>query len=166
MNKIIFLVIALLLSGCGVLPHAPDAVIQKPDPIIVKVPIVQPCVTEDVPLPELFVGKLTDEDAADPGKVVQYYAADLTQLKGVVLRQKVLLNACRDGTLPPAAVAPTDPPMLPSAAVRVPPATAPEPTPAAVAPLVTEPTPTPKPPKPNSATRPSGRTFAPPPPTQ
>jgi hypothetical protein len=158
MNKKILLIIALLLGGCSMLPHAPDAVVQKLDPIIVKVPVVQPCVTEEVALPELFLGKLSDADIADPGKVVQYYAADVTQLKGVVLRQKVLLEACRDGKEPPpAAPVPTavlPPAPVPSAAVEPPlPVVAPKPT----TPLKT--------PKPNS-TRPSGRTFAPPPPPQ
>lgn len=146
------------MSGCAALPHAPETVVQKLDPVIVKVPVVQPCVTEEVPLPELFLGKLSDADIADPGKVVQYYAADVTQLKGVVLRQKVLLEACRDGKEPPPATA------KPAAVLPPPPVVAPKPEPATIAPAPPAVVPTePKPKTRVNPLKPSGRTFAPPP---
>jgi len=164
-NHKFIILIALLLGGCNTLPRAPTTIIKQLDPIRVEIPIVQPCVTDDVPLPELFMGKLTDEDIKDPGKVVQYYTVDVTQLKGVILRQKVLLDACRDGKLPP--------PATPVPTITVPPFKPATP----VSPVIAKPEPAPTPPvinkpetpkvKPRvSPLTPSGRTFAPPPPPQ
>jgi len=92
----IFLVsIFPVLTGCASLTRLPPEIIEIVVTVEVKIPIVQPCVTEDIPLPVLIIGTLTNEDMNDPGKVVQFYVADVTLLKSVVLRQKKLLDACK-----------------------------------------------------------------------
>lgn len=92
----IFLVsIFSVLTGCASLTRLPPEIIEKIVTVEVKIPIVQPCVTEDIPLPVLIIGTLTNEDINDPGKVVQFYVADVTLLKSVVMRQKKLLDACK-----------------------------------------------------------------------
>lgn len=156
MNKYILLLI-LLLTGCGTLTRQePPVIIKQPDPIKVEIPVYKPCVTDEIPLPELYMGKLTQDDIADPGKVVQYYAADVTQLKGIVLRQKAFLDACRNGKPQPVIAAPVvslpPAPVIPS-----------EPAPPIVAPVPEQPKPAPKP---RAALKPSGKTFSPPPPVQ
>jgi len=107
------------LVGCATTTRLPPEIIEKPVIVEVEIPIVQPCVTEEVPLPELLIGSLTDSDINEPGKVVQFYVADVTLLKGVILRQKSLLDACKieepstddtpipNGNPPPAPAKPT-----------------------------------------------------------
>ena len=134
-----------ILCACGTLTRQePPAIVKIPDPIVVKVTITQPCVEKDqlIPLPDLLIGTLTAEDIKDPGKVVQYYVADVEALKGVVKRQSNLLNGCvnanptaTDGTTAGPAPVVTPNPVTPE--------------------IKTEPT---KPAKP-----PRGRTFEPPP---
>lgn len=160
MNKLGILLAVLVLSGCATtLPTAPT-IIEKLVPFKVEVPVVQPCVSEEVPLPELLIGKLTDADISDPGKVVQYYVADVEQLKGVVLRQKKLLDACK---IPPTNEAPASAPVVePTAAPVVAPPSETTPEVKKVVPPTPEPTEKPAP-KITNPLKPSGKTFSPPP---
>jgi hypothetical protein len=156
MNKLFSLLCILSLSGCAAFKTAPE-IIEKPVYVTVEVPVIKPCVSEDIPLPELYFGKLVPNDKEDPGKVAQYYVAGVNQLKELVLRQKKLLDACKipaTDVNTPVTPVPAPGNELPSAVPKPV-----ESTPKPVAPA-------PKPVAPPTTTTPpaGGKVFAPPPP--
>ena len=114
MNKLLYILPIIFLGACATTRQTAPTIITKIETVKVEIPIVQPCVTEEISYPELLINKLKPEDESDPGKVVQYYVADVAQLKGAFLRQKKLLDACKiidSGASPsePKIVAPTAP---------------------------------------------------------
>lgn len=163
--RILAIVATLALAGCATLnPVCKPDIIEKPVPIEVKVPVVVPCITVDLQLPDLLTDQITDEDAADPGKVGQAYVADHIVMKSFILQQKKLMDACKvEGApmtvIPAPVVRPFKPEAIPA------PTPLPEVTPTPPAPPVA---PTPPPAKPKTGRinplEPSGKIFAPPPP--
>lgn len=81
------LIIALLLTGCGVAPTR-TVEVSKPIPYCPAPPAVQSCT--------FYVDQLAPADAADPGKVAQAYKLDMACLRSTDLMLRKIIAAYQD----------------------------------------------------------------------
>lgn len=97
------LILSLLLAGCACKPE----IVERTTTVEVKVPVPVPVpAPPDTIRPELWIYQLTDEDAKNPGKVVQYYKATVKQLQGYSQELETIIDGYRKASKEPSGVPP------------------------------------------------------------
>ncbi len=92
MKKLALIAMCVVLVAC-------QKTFVKPEIVYVDKPVFTCPAPPAVPQYQLLTSTLTRDDAKNPGKVAQYYNADIVQLKGTIEIYEMILQQYKAGAI-------------------------------------------------------------------